>query len=201
LRNAYLLLQYMFSEDKLVYTPVCYFDLKSGILCPRCEAKLRSGEISELDIEVAKLLVNVESKFPQLQKASFIRAVDTGEHTIIVFGQGDLARLNPILGELRRVVSDKLGKPAIILENQSDPRMLIEDLLSPLRIVAMNTLWIPDGTRELHIIVSGSKRNLQISEKILHSIVEKLYGTSLRITFEPPIEQRRGVKRRIQKTR
>jgi len=190
----------MSSKDKLIYTPVCYFDLKSGILCPRCEAKLRSGEITELDIEVAKLLVNLESRLTPLQKASFIKAVDAEEYIFVVVGRGDLARLSPIIGELRRILSDKLGKHAILLENQSDPRPLLEDLLSPLRIVGMNTVWIPDGTRELHIIVSGSKRNLPVSEKILHSIVEKLYGTSLRITFESPIVNRRSSRRRSPKT-
>jgi len=184
----------------LIYTPVCYFDLKSGILCPRCEAKLRSGEITELDVEVAKLLVNLESRFTPLQKASFIKAVDTEGYIFVVVGRGDLARLSPIIGELRRILSDKLGKHTILLENQCDPRPLLEDLLSPLRIVGMNTVWIPDGTRELHIIVSGSRRNLPVSERILHSIVEKLYGTSLRLTFESPIVNRRSGRRRPAKT-
>ncbi|MEM2739334.1 MAG: hypothetical protein QXQ29_00830 [Candidatus Bathyarchaeia archaeon] len=190
----------MSSKDKLIYTPVCYFDLKSGILCPRCEAKLRSGEITELDIEVARLLVNIESRFPHLQKASFIKAVDAEEYVFVVVGRGDLAKLNPIIGDLRRILSDKLGKPTIILENQSDPRPLLEDLISPLRIVGMNTVWIPDGTREIHIIVSGSRRNLPVSEKILHSVVEKLYGTSLRLTFESPIVNRRSGSRRTPRT-
>ncbi|MCS7112535.1 MAG: hypothetical protein RMJ00_06845 [Nitrososphaerota archaeon] len=190
----------MSSKDGLIYTPVCYFDLRSGILCPRCEAKLRSGEITELDVEVARLLVNLESRFPHLQKASFIKAVDAEEYVFVVVGRGDLAKLNPIIGDLRRILSDKLGKPTIMLENQSDPRPLLEDLLSPLRIVGMNTVWIPDGTREIHIIVSGSKRNLPVSEKILHSIVEKLYGTSLRLTFESSIVNRRGGSRRTPKT-
>lgn len=184
----------------MIYTPVCYFDLKSGILCPRCEAKLRSGEITELDIEVARLLVNIESRFPHLQKASFIKAVDAEEYVFVVVGRGDLAKLNPIIGDLRRILSDKLGKPTIILENQSDPRPLLEDLISPLRIVGMNTVWIPDGTREIHIIVSGSRRNLPVSEKILHSVVEKLYGTSLRLTFESPIVNRRSGSRRTPRT-
>lgn len=190
----------MSSEDGLIYTPVCYFDLRSGILCPRCEAKLRSGEITELDVEVARLLVNLESRFPHLQKASFIKAVDAEEYVFVVVGRGDLAKLNPIIGDLRRILSDKLGKPTIMLENQSDPRPLLEDLLSPLRIIGMNTVWIPDGTREIHIIVSGSKRNLPVSEKILHSIVEKLYGTSLRLTFESSIVDRRSGSRRTPRT-
>lgn len=190
----------MSSKDKLIYTPVCYFDLRSGILCPRCEAKLRSGEITKLDVEVARLLVNIESRLPQLQKASFIRAVDAEEYVFIVVGRGDLAKLNPIIGELRRILSDKLGKPVIIIENQTDLRLLLEDLLSPLRIVGMNTVWIPDGTREIHIIVSGSKHSLPISEKALHSVVEKFYGTSLRLTFESPATSRRGGSRKPNRT-
>ena len=36
--------------------PVCDVCLKSGMLCQGCENKLKSGEITQMDLDIAKIL-------------------------------------------------------------------------------------------------------------------------------------------------
>ncbi|MEM2704452.1 MAG: hypothetical protein QXR45_14985 [Candidatus Bathyarchaeia archaeon] len=43
---------------------VCQFCLRSGILCSKCRAKIESGEVTKLDLEIACLLVSIENECP-----------------------------------------------------------------------------------------------------------------------------------------
>ena len=38
---------------------LCSFCLKSGILCQKCSAKVKAGEITDLDLRIARLLLSV----------------------------------------------------------------------------------------------------------------------------------------------
>lgn len=180
----------------MVDTPVCYFDLKTGILCPKCEAKLKRGEISELDVKVAQILVDLESKLHALHQVSFFKAIEAGDSVLVLMRKGDLAKLKPVLNELRRSLSERVGKSTIIAEKHSDMRAFFEDLLSPIQVVGMNTIWIPDGSREVHLILRGTRRSMKLSEETLRSVAEKLYGATLRISFEKPLRRVRARKLR-----
>jgi len=57
-------------------TELCSFCLKSGILCQKCSAKVKAGEISQLDLKIARLLLSLEDKYPSLQSLCFYKAVD-----------------------------------------------------------------------------------------------------------------------------
>ena len=69
-------------------TELCSFCLKSGILCKKCSAKVKSGEISELDLKIARLLLSLERKYPSLQNICFYKAVGVGKTLAIMVGHG-----------------------------------------------------------------------------------------------------------------
>jgi len=54
---------------------VCHFCLKSGILCSKCQAKLRLGEVTKTDLEIGRLLMSLEDTYPPLQDIYFYRAI------------------------------------------------------------------------------------------------------------------------------
>ena len=57
-------------------TELCNFCLKSGILCSKCQGKLKSGKVSEVDFTIARLLLSLEEKYPSLQEVRFHKAVE-----------------------------------------------------------------------------------------------------------------------------
>ena len=61
--------------DPMKHESICHFCLKSGILCPNCQAKLKSGEVSEVDLKVARILLSIEDKYPTLQEVHYFKAV------------------------------------------------------------------------------------------------------------------------------
>jgi transcription antitermination factor NusA-like protein len=165
-------------------TELCSFCLKSGILCQKCSTKVKEGEISKLDLKIARLLLSLEEKYPSLQKISFYKAVDVGRTLAIVVGHGDVPRLLGYGGKILKTISEKSGKSIRILEQGVDDRKFLEDLFMPLNILTINTIWLPDGTTETRAILKR-KRGLQLpfDLKAIKEIAKKVRNIVLRIEF------------------
>ena len=165
-------------------TPLCNFCIKSGILCQRCQDKVRKGEVSETDINIAKLLFNLENKYPTLQKISLYKTYDVDGVIAIILGKGDLHRLLSGGGGILRALTEKTHKKIRILEKQGSTREFFEDLFAPAAITSINTIWLPDGSTETRVILSGRSRRLPLKNKVIKELAKKARGITLRIAFE-----------------
>ena len=165
-------------------TVLCSFCLKSGILCQKCSSRLKSGEISELDLKIARLLLPLEEKYPSLQNAYFHKTVDAGKTIAVIVGVGDVSRLLSYGGKIIKALSEATGKNIRILEYGVDERKFLEDLFAPLNIVAINTIWLPDGSTETRAILRR-KRGMQppFDIKALKEIALKVRDMTLRVEF------------------
>lgn len=165
-------------------TELCSFCLKSGMLCQKCSTRVKDGEISKLDLKIARLLLSLEEKYPSLQNISFFKAFDVGRTLAIVVGHGDVPRLLGYGGKIVKTISEKSGKSIRILEQGVDDRKFLEDLFMPLNILTINTIWLPDGTTETRVILKR-KRGMQLpfDLKAIKEIAEKVRKIALRIEF------------------
>jgi transcription antitermination factor NusA-like protein len=165
-------------------TELCSFCLKSGILCQKCSAKVKSGEITELDLKVARLLLALEKKYPSLQNVTFHEAVSFGKTLAIIVGHGDLPRLLGYGGKIIKSLGDEIHKSVRVLENGVDDRKFLEDLFMPLNILTINTIWLPDGTTETRVILKRKRGSqLPFDIKALKEVAHKVRKMSLRIEF------------------
>lgn len=166
-------------------TALCSFCLKSGILCSKCLAKVESGEISELDLKVARILLPLEEKYPSLQNMSFYGAVEAGNTLAIIVGQGDTPRILGYGGKIIKALSVETGKNIRVLEHGVDNRKFLEDLFAPLSIVTINTIWLPDGTTETRAILRRRRRDshLHFNVEALKEIARKIRNMTLRVEF------------------
>ncbi len=165
-------------------TELCSFCLKSGILCLKCSAKVKAGEITNLDLKVARLLLSLEEKYPALQNVCFYKAVDVNKTLAVLVGHGDVPRMLGYGGKIIRALSDETGKSIRILEQGIDDRKFLEDLFTPLNILTINTIWLPDGTTETRVILKR-KRGPQPSFDLnaLKEIALRMRKMSLRIEY------------------
>jgi transcription antitermination factor NusA-like protein len=165
-------------------TELCSFCLKSGILCQRCSAKVKTGEVSELDLKVARLLLALEEKYPSLQNICFYKAVGVGKTLAVIVGHGDVPRLLGYGGKIIKALGQETGKSVRVLEYGVDDRKFFEDLFMPLNILTINTIWLPDGTTETRVILKR-KRGIQLpfDLKALKEITRKVRKMSLRVEF------------------
>jgi len=167
-----------------VKAPICNFCLKSGILCPSCQNKVRLGEISETDLKTARLLLSLESEYPPLQEIYFHKAVEADGFLALVVGRGDVARLLSYGGKIVKALGKEMRKKVRVLEYGVDNRKFLEDLFAPLNIITINTIWLPDGTTETRVILrKTSQRPSPKNVKALKEVAKKLRGITLRVEF------------------
>ncbi|MEM1945232.1 MAG: hypothetical protein QXX57_05800 [Nitrososphaerota archaeon] len=163
--------------------PICSFDLRTGVLCPRCEGKLQSGEISQLDIKVMQALSEVERQFPTLANTTYVKSVQHDGHVFIILDEGDLSKVSPVhQAALRKKLSEIVGLKARLLENSKDPYVFIQKLRAPARIAAINKIWLPDQTEETRIVLED-ERSLRIDPEVAAHLVNVVKGLRVRLGF------------------
>ena len=91
-------------------TELCQFCLRSGILCSKCKRKVEKGEISQLDLEIGRLLISIEDKYPPLQDVHLHRAVEADSVLAVFVGHGDIARLLSYGGKIAKFLERKTKK-------------------------------------------------------------------------------------------
>ncbi len=165
-------------------TALCNFCLKSGILCSKCQAKIKSGQVTEVDLRIARLLLSLEKTYPSLEKVHFRNAVEADNLLAVIVKRGDISRLLGYRGKIVRALGEKTGKTIRILEYGVDYRKFLEDLFAPLSILTINTIWLPDGTTETRVILRRrGRRQPQLKVDALKEIAQKVRGITLRVEF------------------
>jgi len=163
-------------------TELCSFCLKSGILCQKCSAKVKAGEISDLDLKIARFLLSLEEKYPTLQNLCFYKAVDVEKTLAIIVGHGDVPKLLGYSGKIVKAISDETNRNIKVLEYGVDDRKFLEDLFIPFSILTINTIWLPDGTTETRVILKRKRgTQLPFDLKALKEIASKVRKMSLRV--------------------
>jgi transcription antitermination factor NusA-like protein len=167
-----------------VRATLCNFCLKSGILCQKCQEKLKLGEVTETYLKVARLLISLENKYIPLQNVFLHDAIETNGVLALIVGRGDVARILSYGGKIVRELSEKTGKTIRVLEHGTEDRKFLEDLFAPFQIVTINTIWLPDGTTETRVILKSSRRKTpRIDINSLKEIARKIRGITLRVEF------------------
>jgi transcription antitermination factor NusA-like protein len=152
------------------------------MLCQKCSAKVKAGEISDVDLKIARLLLSLEEKYPTLQNVCFYKAVDVDKTLAIIVGHGDVPRLLGYSGKIIKAIGDETGKNVKVLEYGVDDRKFLEDLFIPFSILTINTIWIPDGTTETRVILKRKRgAQLPFDLKALKEIASKVRKMSLRV--------------------
>lgn len=148
--------------------PVCAFCLSNNVLCARDRAKLDSGEISRLDLEVSRALYRLGERRRTVSHMTVFGAKTIGE-TIVVLAAFDtptpLSEVSAINRELGAVFSRRVR----IVERGAHLRRVIQELAFPLRVEQVSMVWLPDGSNHVRVWVDG-----QVREKVRRRVAELL---------------------------
>jgi transcription antitermination factor NusA-like protein len=143
---------------------------------------VKTGEISDLDLKIARLLLSLEEKYPSLQNVCFYKAVDVEKTLAIIVGHGDVPKILGYSGKIVKAIGDETGKNVKVLEHGVDDRKFLEDLFVPFSILTINTIWLPDGTTETRVILKRKRgAQLPFDLKALKEIASKVRKMSLRV--------------------
>ncbi len=174
----------------MVQIPLDYICVKSGVLCPRCQALVDSGAVGEHEVEVMRALIELEEKegLSILKKATYHKTYIVGDMYVVVMDLG-IGTSVPLFTRHARVLEQKLqerlGRRVKVIPKANDVRGLAAFLLYPARVMGVNTLWLPDGSIEYVIRVSRrDQRFLAGRKEEYEKILSELLGKRTRIRIE-----------------
>ena len=155
-----------------------------GVLCPQCDSKLRSGQLSDVDVEVSIKLTKAAEKNQAISKINLIKANQVGSDYLLVLEPGSLAPLRYDLA-FQKDLQNVLGSKVWLTEADTTARKVLEDLFFPVRISNVNTVWLPDGSRLTKVVIPGRR-----TERFPHDtdrigkILKDVRGIDLMVEFE-----------------
>ena len=159
-------------------TPICGVCLRSGILCPACEGKLKRGEISELDVNIARTLYKLEQKSKMFREASFEKAIATDDLLIIIVERGKAGLLIGKSGKIAKILATELGKRIRVVERTENEKQMVQELILPSRVLGINIRFLPNGKEEYKIRVPKADADklpssIEVVEKLLLQLTNK----------------------------
>ncbi len=169
----------------MVKTILDAFCVKSGILCRRCEEKVEKGLVTQLDLKVIQRMVELEKDNPVLQDVTYHRSVEADGVMAVLVDKKDMPKLLGGGAKIVRDLGETFGKRVKLISYGGDDREFLEDLFNPMSILTINTVWIPDGSTETKVILTGRRpRNMPVDLEKVRKIAEELKGMTLRVEFE-----------------
>ncbi|MHA1149623.1 MAG: hypothetical protein ACTSR8_15415 [Promethearchaeota archaeon] len=165
--------------------PACQTCVKSGFLCTNCQKKLDLEELSEFELDLAKDLLELEEqeKYAFLKDTSFFKAIDYEDVVIIIVGHKDKIRItHDLLNWIKKTYEiDEI----ILIEKTKKPRPVIEDLISPGKLISLNELFLATGDIEFKAIIrKEDKEKILFTSEELEGLVKELTDQTIRIEFE-----------------
>jgi transcription antitermination factor NusA-like protein len=142
------------------------------MLCQGCENKLKSGEISQIDLDISKLLYKMGDG-----KVGFKKTIEIGDVVIIVTEKNQVGKLIGKGGKIVREISKTIGKKVRVVGENTDFKSMVTDILAPARISGINIVYGMDGNQKYKIrIVKEDARRLPAKLDVLNDIIEELTG-------------------------
>jgi hypothetical protein len=147
--------------------PICIFDAKTGVLCPKCESRLKNGELSKSDVECSIKLIKLSHKNQDIDNFNLISSQKIDEDYILILKDSNVSHINSNDKLINSVEKEFNGKVWFVEANSSIRRFL-ENLFFPIRILKTNMIWLPDGNQVTQVTIESKdyEKFISIIEKI-----------------------------------
>ncbi len=163
--------------------PVCIFDIESNMLCPSCQERLDNGEINEFDIEFSKWLLGRARQYPSLADLHLMRAIRVTRYLVLLVRRGQTSLLEDATGLLDEM-SEAFGE-VMIVEGPVKLRAFVRHLIAPAVEMGINSLYLPDGTKESIVMLRDIDRDrIRFTKEELRQIVSGVTGQPVLFEYE-----------------
>ena len=160
-------------------TPICTFDAKTGILCTKCETKLRLGHLTHADIEGAMKITKIAEHNQDVNKFTMISAAKVDDDFILILRGSDIIVLRTNTS-LSKKFEDEFQSKVWFVEAEATDRRFIENLFFPAKVLTVNLIWLPDGNKLTKaIITDGNPSELESNVEKIKKIAKEIRNIEL----------------------
>ena len=163
-------------------TPICSFDAKSGVLCRTCEAKLKSGSITQDDIDAAKKLINLADRNQEINKFTLVRGTRVNGDFVLVLRGQDVSVLRGNQ-ELTNKIENEMGEKVWFVETEASDRRFIESLFHPIKVLSVNFFWLPEANKLTKVVLADDGKNSQLNFEKVQKVAKAVRDIELLIEF------------------
>ena len=163
--------------------PICTFDAKTGILCAKCETKLRLGQLKQADVEGAIKLTKLADRNQDVNKFTMTGAAKVDGDFVLILRGSDISvlRSNTMLPTKFEY---EFQSKVWFVEAEANDKRFIENLFFPIKVIAVNTIWLPDGSKLTKVIISASNKFEESKIEKIKQIARKIRNIELLVESE-----------------
>ena len=164
--------------------PICGFDAKNAILCPQCEGKIESGELSQADVDASIILAKTAKSNKEIENFTLYSCKEFDGNFVLSLAKNDIMiiRQSRIL---YRILQDQFKGKIWLVEADENDKRFIEDLFFPTKILSINVVWAPGGVQKTKAVVSGKwTPKFPIDTEKVVQIVKNARNLDIEIEFE-----------------
>jgi hypothetical protein len=156
-------------------------------LCESCKDNFLKGSLTDLDIDIAVTLLELEEENPdlKLKESSFYKSIDLGStRVILVVGKGETDLYKKIIKELQK----RLNLPRLEFiekgKSSGDLKSQIADFVQPGKLLGVNQVFLPTGDNEYKARVQVKETDrlpmpVEAIEQLIHEYTGKLVRVEL----------------------
>src|SRR3712207_3694124 len=148
------------------------------MLCRTCEAKLKSGSITQDDIDAAKKLISLADRNQEINKFTLIRGTRVQGDFVLVLRGSDVSALRSN-EELASKIEKHIGQKVWFIETEASDRRFIESLFHPLKVLSVNFFWLPEANKLTKVIVADDGKNVPIDIEKVQKIAKAIRNIEL----------------------
>lgn len=164
--------------------PICIFDAKNAILCPQCESKVESGQLTKADVDASMKLAKLAKTNSEIDKFSLFSCREVSGDFVLYLSKTDIDTIRQSRVLYRTLQNEFAGKIWLV-ESEANDRKFIEDLFFPTKISSISVVWVPGGVQKTKVTISGKWTNkFPIDTKQVANIVKQVRELDIVIEFE-----------------
>ncbi len=152
------------------------------MLCRTCEAKLKSGSITQDDIDAAKKLINLADRNQEINKFTLVRGTRVNGDFVLVLRGQDVSVLQGNQ-ELTSKIEKEMGEKVWFVEAEASDRRFIESLFHPIKVLSVNFFWLPEANKLTKVVVADDGKNAQLNLEKVQKIAKAVRNIELLIEF------------------
>ena len=165
-------------------TPICTFDAKAAILCTKCETKLRLGHLTNADVDGAIKISRLAERNQDVNRFTMIRASKVDDDFILSLRGSDISVLRSNSSLIKKFEVEFQNKVWFV-EAEATDRRFLENLFFPAKVLTVNLIWLPDGSKSTKVIISTrNKPQLQLNIEKIKKIAKEIRNIELLVEFE-----------------